>query len=106
MKLRAHLEFIGRARWPDMDARLARLEELATEVSVASGIIARLEAPDTSRAARTLSKICVELAAEVAAAVGPEGELRSRIPFGPFDERLDEFLALAGRGSAVVPVVE
>ncbi len=106
MKLRAHLEFIGRSRWPDMDARLARLEELATEVSVASGITARHEDPDTIRAARALSKIAVELAAEVAAAVGPEGELRSLITFGPFDERLDEFLALAGRDSAVVPVVE
>ncbi|MBB2744117.1 UNVERIFIED_ORG: hypothetical protein FHR35_003953 [Microbispora rosea subsp. rosea] len=106
MKLRAHLEFIGRSRWPDMDARLARLEELATEVSVASGIIARFEDPDTIRAARALSKAAVELAADVAAGVGPEGEFRNRIMFKPLDERLDEFLALGGRGSAVVPVAE
>ncbi len=106
MKLRAHLEFVGKSRWPDMDARLARLEELATQVSVASGILARFEDPDTIRAARALSKAAVELAADVAAGVGPEKEFRNRIAFEPLDALLDDFLALGGRDSAVVPVVE
>ncbi|MEU8176284.1 hypothetical protein AB0C14_25700 [Microbispora hainanensis] len=106
MELRTHLEFVGKSRWSDMDERLARLEELATQVSVASGILARFEDLDTIRAARALSKAAVELAAAVAAQVGPEREFRSRIAFEPFDALLNDFLTLGGRDSAVVPAVE
>jgi hypothetical protein len=96
-KMRAHLEFIGKKRWSDMDLRLGRLEELATEVSVGASSIARLGEPDVTRAARGVSKIAIALAAEVAAAVEPAGEFRNSIDFREFDEKFDDYLALIGR---------
>ncbi|TDB91991.1 hypothetical protein [Actinomadura sp. 7K534] len=99
-KLRTHLEFIGRKRWPDMDERLARLEELAAEVAVGAGSIARLGEDEVTRAAREVSAVATALAAEVAAAVGPAGEYRDRIDFQKFDATFDAFLALTGPGGA------
>src|SRR5258708_24938615 len=41
-KMRAHLEFIGKKRWSDMDLRLERLEGLSTAVSLPASPLALL----------------------------------------------------------------